>query len=88
MVGDGTALPNHAYTPKVQARAVEQGDTGDDGKGPGCRNGKAVAKVEQRGCNGAEEDAKLEPGEEGTLCGELDLGLYTDGDVDTCSVLV
>lgn len=82
MIRDRPALPNLVHAPKIQSRAIAQRCARNNCEGPGGREGEVVAKVEQRGGNGAEEDGKFEPGEEGAFGGELDFGFDADGDVD------
>ena len=41
-----------------------------------------VAEVEETDGETAEDDSEVEPGEEGSLVGEEDLGLDTDGEGD------
>ncbi len=65
---------------------VQQRATGDDGESPRRRQTGAIAKVEERGRDAAEDDAELQPVEEGSLGGEVDFGLDADGDVDAFSL--
>ena len=88
VIRDSAPLLDHVHSPEVQSNRVQQSTTRDDGKRPGCRKRKAVAEVEERGGDGAEEDAELEPGEEGAFCGELNLGLDADRDMDAFLILV
>lgn len=60
MVADGAARLDALDAPDVDAGAVAQGEGGDDGEGPGGRERDAVAEVEQRGGDGAEDDGKFE----------------------------
>lgn len=52
---------------------------GDKGKERGRDAANAVTKVEQADGETAENDGEVEPGEEGTLVGEEDLGLDAGG---------
>jgi hypothetical protein len=83
VISDRAPLPNHCHPPQIEHQAVEQTGAGDDGEPP-CRDeGDGVAKVQQRGCDTAEDDAELEPREKGALGGEVDFGFNPDGDVDS-----
>jgi hypothetical protein len=82
VVHNSSAFPDFADAPEVQGSTVHQGDARDDGEGPGGRKGEGVAKIEERGCNGADEDGEFEPGEEGAFGCELDFGFDADGDMD------
>lgn len=84
MVRDGSPLSDLAHTPEIQTRAVHERDARDRRKRPRRREGEAVAEIEQRGGNAADEDAEFEPREEGAFGGELDFGFDADGHVDAC----
>jgi hypothetical protein len=82
---DVAALADLVDTPDVQHETVDEGHGGEDGKCPrGAEGDVVIAEVEQSGSDGAEEDGEFEPGEEGSLGGEVDLGFDADGDVDAC----
>ena len=83
MIHHGPAFADFAHTPQVQPGAVDEGETGDEGKGPGSREGETIAKVKERSGDGTEENREFEPGEEGTLGCELDFGFDADGDMDS-----
>lgn len=82
MVANRAARSDGIDTVKVEEEAVEQGENGNDGEAPGRGERDAVTKVQQRGGDGTNDDAKLEPGEESTFGSEEDLGFYADGNVD------
>lgn len=86
MIRNSPPLPNHPNTPEKQARGVKQRATGDDGERPSRSQREVVAEIEQRGGDGAEQDAEFEPGEEGAFGGELDFWFDADGDVDSCVI--
>lgn len=70
----------------VGEEGVEHAEEGDEGEEP-CRNlTDAIAKVEQANGEAADDDGKLQPGEEGALVGEKDLGLDADGQSDALAV--
>lgn len=81
-------LPPHPPQPDcLDAQVVQQGGVDQRGERDGregdrCGGGEAVAEVEQRRGDGAEDDAELEPGEEGALVGEEDLGFDACGEGD------
>lgn len=83
MIHDRSALPDLLDAPEIQRRAVQEGNTRDNGKCPSSSKAERVAKVEQRGSDTADKDRELEPGEEGAFGGELDFGLDADRDVDS-----
>jgi hypothetical protein len=64
VVTDGAALLDAGDAPEVDAHAVEQGDDGEDGEADGRGQADEVAKVEQRGGDGAEDDGEFELCEE------------------------
>jgi hypothetical protein len=88
MIRDRPPLANFLNTPEIQTRTVTQRQTRNDSERPRGREAQAVAEVEQRGGDGAEEDAEFEPGEEGAFGGELDFGFDADGDVYAWFMLV
>lgn len=85
MVPRSAPVADHADAPQVQGQAVDERRARDDGEPPRRRERDVVAaKVEQRRCDGAQDDGELEPGEEGPLGCEIDFGLDAHGDVDPC----
>lgn len=82
MISHSPPLSDHLDSPQEKAGGVEQGQARDNGEAPCRSEGNAVAEVEQRGGDGAEEDGELEPGEKGAFGRELDFGFDADGDVD------
>jgi hypothetical protein len=82
VIHDGPTFANLTHAPQVQQRAVHERDARDNGKCPCSRERERVAKVEQRGGDGANKDGEFEPGEEGALGGELDFGFDAHRDVD------
>ena len=62
---------------------VEHAPHGDDGEETRADAGGGVgAEVEQADGEAAEDDGEVEPGEEGALVGEEDLGLDAGGEGD------
>ena len=84
MVASSLTTTNAIDTPEVEDHAVYEGDDGKGGKAPGRGQTNPVAKVEQGGRNGADDDAEFEPAEEGTFGSEVDFWFDADGDVDAC----
>jgi hypothetical protein len=82
MVRDSPPLPDLPNAPEIQRSRVNERDACYDGKRPRGGKRQCVAKVEQSGGNGANENGELEPGEEGALGGELNFGFDADGDVN------
>lgn len=60
MVRHSAPLLDIVHAPQVQRHAVEQGEQGDNGESPRRCKGDVVAKVEQRGGDGAENDGEFE----------------------------
>lgn len=76
------SLAAHANTlgaPVVGEEGIDHGQHGDDGEQQGGDLGRGVAKVEHANSQRAEDDGKVEPGEEGALIGEEDLGFDASG---------
>lgn len=61
---------------------VQHGGHGDEGEAAGADLADAVAKVEQADGEAAENDAEIEPRQEGALVGEEDFGLDACGEGD------
>lgn len=61
---------------------VDHGPHGDEGEEGGGDAADAVAEVEQPDGQAAQDDGEVEPGEEGALVGEEDLGLDPGGEGD------
>lgn len=56
-------------------KCVEHRSHGDEGEEPRAYPTDAVAKIEKADSQAAQDDGEVEPGEEGALIGEEDLGL-------------
>lgn len=88
MVPDGSPLRDLIHTPQIQPHTVQQCHDSDYSEPP-CRvQREAVAEVEKGSGDGTKVDGEFEPGKEGPLGGEVNLGLNTDGDENTCYLLV
>lgn len=86
---DIAALADLVHAPDVQEETIDESTGSEDGESPGRCEGDAVdAKVKKSGSNTAEDDRELEPRKEGSLSGEVDLGLDADRDEDAWVVLV
>jgi len=86
---DIAALADLVHTPQVKDETVDQGGSCQDGKGPGRGKGDVVeAKVQKGGSDTTENDRELQPGQEGTFSGEIDLWLNTNRDKDAWEGLV
>lgn len=60
VIANGFALLDAVDAPYVDGHGVEEGEFGNDGESGGRRDGYCVAEVEQRGCDGAEDDGEFE----------------------------
>jgi hypothetical protein len=60
MIIDRFPLLDAIHTPQENAHTVEQGDDGNNGEGDGGRHADAVAEIEERGGDGAEDDGEFE----------------------------
>lgn len=60
MITHSLPLLNPIHPPKEYRHGVEQCQDGDDGKGNRRREGDAIAEVEERGGDGAEDDGEFE----------------------------
>ena len=56
-------------------KCIEHRSHGDEGEQPRAYPADAVAKIEKANSQTAQDDGEVEPGEEGALVGEEDLGL-------------
>ena len=61
---------------------VDHSAHGDDGEKSGGDATDAIAEIQKTNSETAEDDGKVEPGEEGTLIGEEDLWLDTGREGD------
>lgn len=59
---------------------IQHGRHGNEGEKPRGDAADSIAKVEKTDGETAQDDGEVEPGEEGTLIGEEDLGLDAGGE--------
>ena len=76
------ALADALGAPVEGHQCVGHGGHGNEGEEAGGDLANLVAKVEQADGEAAEDDGEVEPGEEGSLVGEEDLGLDAGGEGD------
>jgi hypothetical protein len=85
---DVATLADLVDAPDVQEETVDESAGGEDGEGPSGDEGCGVgAEVEESCGNAAEDDGEFEPGEEGSLGGEVDFWFHADGNEDACFVV-
>lgn len=82
MIPHRPPLPDHLHPPKIQSHTIQQRRTSIDSEPPSRVEADIVPEVQEGSSDRAEDDAELEPGEEGAFGGEVDLRLDADGDVD------
>jgi hypothetical protein len=86
---DIAALADLVHAPNVKEETVDEGTGSENCEGPRRGEGDGVdAEVEECGGDATEDDGELEPGQEGSLGGEVDLGLDADRDEDAWDILV
>ncbi len=71
-----TSFPNALGPPMECDKGIYHGGHCDDCEEAGRDASDTVSEVEQSHCQSAEDDSEVEPGEEGSLVGEENLGLY------------
>jgi len=77
-----TLIPYPVCAPMEYTQGVDHRGHGDECKEACGDLADLVAKVQETDGETAEDDGKVEPGEEGSLVGEEDFGLDADGEGD------
>lgn len=76
------AFADTGCAPVEGTEGVDHGRHGDDGKETGGDTTDAVTEVQETDGQTAQDDGEVEPGEEGPLVGEEDLGFDSGGQGD------
>lgn len=82
IIGTGQSLPDPVRAPVEGGQGVHHHDHRDKHEHARRDASDTVAKVQETDRQGAEKDGEVEPGQEGALVGEKDLGLDTHGQGD------
>lgn len=70
------SFPNALGPPMECNKGIYHSGHGNDSEEAGRDASDTISEVEQTHCQSAEDDSEVEPGKEGSLVGEEDLGLY------------